>query len=338
MNTKLYNYSAIVFILLVNLMITSSGFGQVYEKMSYQAVIRDASNNLVVNQTVGMQVSIMVGVGTAYIETHTPTANANGLVSIEVGGGTLVAGSWSSIYWAYEECFIKTDVDPTGGTNYTITVISQLLSVPYAINAERAEIADTANVALVAENVIVSSAGNGIDILNGVISNTAISTTYEVGDYAQGGVVFWVDETGEHGLVCDTHDEGYWYWSPDVTGEVVAYGNGPYSGEMNTTLIIAKYGLPLNFFYHAYICANRTSGGYGDWYLPSSLELYEMYLNKDEINATLSANGGELLENINYWSSTEHTSSHAHTRNLGTGEEGNTHKKTNVTGRAIRGF
>jgi len=125
MRSKIYRLASILLILIINLLIGSSVFAQVYEKMSYQAVIRDANNNLVTNQAVGMQVSIMVGTGTAYIETHTPTTNANGLVSIEVGGGTLVSGIWSSIYWTYGDCSIKTDVDPTGGTNYTITAISQ---------------------------------------------------------------------------------------------------------------------------------------------------------------------------------------------------------------------
>ena len=112
------------------------------EKFSYQAVVRNNSDVLVANKQVGMQISILQGSlnGTAvYVETQTPTTNANGLVSLEIGSGTVVLGSFSSIDWANGTYFIKTETDPDGGTNYTITGTSQLLSVPYALYSKTAE-------------------------------------------------------------------------------------------------------------------------------------------------------------------------------------------------------
>ena len=109
------------------------------ERISYQAVVRNASNALVVNQSVGIKVSILQSsvTGTAvYTETQTPTSNANGLISLQIGGGSVVSGTMSGIDWANGPYFIKTEVDPTGGTNYTITGTSQLLSVPYALYAK----------------------------------------------------------------------------------------------------------------------------------------------------------------------------------------------------------
>ena len=132
---KVYTFFAAV-------LITASIFGQIPEKMSYQAVVRDNSNLLVVNQSVGMQISILQGAsdGTAmYVETQTPTTNANGLISIEIGGGTPVTGTFESIDWSTGVYFIKTETDLTGGTNYTITGTSQLLSVPYAVYSKNAE-------------------------------------------------------------------------------------------------------------------------------------------------------------------------------------------------------
>jgi uncharacterized protein (TIGR02145 family) len=110
-------------------------YGQAPSKMSYQAVIRNSSNTLVSNQPVGMRISILQGSasGTAvYVETQTPTTSDNGLVSIEIGGGTVVSGNISTMDWANGPYFIKTETDATGGSNYSITGTSQLLSVPYA--------------------------------------------------------------------------------------------------------------------------------------------------------------------------------------------------------------
>jgi hypothetical protein len=112
---------------------------QAPNEMSYQAIIRNTSNNLVTNQAIGMRISILQGStsGTSvYVEIQIPTTNANGLASIEIGGGTVVSGSFSSINWANGPYFIKTETDPNGGTNYSVTGISQLLSVPYALYAE----------------------------------------------------------------------------------------------------------------------------------------------------------------------------------------------------------
>ncbi len=106
------------------------------ENMSYQAVIRDNSNHLVVSSPVGMQISILQNSPTGsivYRETHTPTTNANGLVTIEIGGGTEMEGDLSAIDWGTGTYYIKTDTDPGGGTSYSITGTSQLLSVPYSL-------------------------------------------------------------------------------------------------------------------------------------------------------------------------------------------------------------
>ena len=111
-------------------------FAQAPNKMSYQAVVRNSSNSLVVNQAVGMRISLLQGSAngaSVYTETQSPTTNTNGLVSIEIGGGTVVSGNFANINWASGPYFIKTETDPTGGTNYSITGTSQLLSVPYAL-------------------------------------------------------------------------------------------------------------------------------------------------------------------------------------------------------------
>ncbi len=111
------------------------------QKMSYQAVVRNANNSLVTNQNVSVQITILQGSesGTpVYMETHTTQTNANGLMTVEVGNGTPVSGNFASINWGNGPFFLKSEIDPEGGFNYNIAGIQQLLSVPYALYASQA--------------------------------------------------------------------------------------------------------------------------------------------------------------------------------------------------------
>jgi len=131
---KLYTIFAALF-LIVSLNAQSP------EKMTYQAVVRNSSDQLVRDQNVGMQISILQGSeggSSVYTETHTPSTNGNGLVTIEIGTGT-TTDDFSAIDWANGPYFIKTEVDPAGGIAYSITGTSQLLSVPYALHATTAD-------------------------------------------------------------------------------------------------------------------------------------------------------------------------------------------------------
>jgi hypothetical protein len=119
--------------LLTAILITVIVSAQAPQKMSYQAVIRDAGNALVANHSIGMRISILQGASAVYVETQTATTNANGLVTVEIGGGIVVSGNFSTINWAGGTYSIKTETDPLGGTNYSITGTSKLLSVPYAL-------------------------------------------------------------------------------------------------------------------------------------------------------------------------------------------------------------
>ena len=130
-----------LFTVLSVILLTTMICAQSPQKMSYQAVVRDLSNNLIKEQPVGMKVSILQGSvsGTPmYAETHTPTTNANGLITLAIGTGTPVINAFTDVDWSAGPYFIKTETDPAGGTNYTITATSELLSVPYALHAKAA--------------------------------------------------------------------------------------------------------------------------------------------------------------------------------------------------------
>jgi hypothetical protein len=128
--------------------------------LSYQAVIRDASGNLIKDRQVDMKISILQGSAdgnVVFIEEHLAVTNKNGLVSIVIGSGQpayagtelkssnpddnaiILSGDFSAIDWANGPYFIKVETDPDGGTNYSITGTSQLLSVPYAKYADKAK-------------------------------------------------------------------------------------------------------------------------------------------------------------------------------------------------------
>lgn len=136
--SKLLKTSLSAFSLVAALQSTAL-YAQAPEKMSYQAVIRNAGNELVVNQNVGMKASVLQGTANGtpvYVETHSTITNDNGLVSVELGTGTVVSGTFANINWGNGTYFLKTETDPTGGTSYTITGTSQLISVPYALHAK----------------------------------------------------------------------------------------------------------------------------------------------------------------------------------------------------------
>ena len=127
-----------LFAVLAAVVLTASVFAQAPQKMSYQAVIRDSSNALITSTAVGMRVSILQGSDTGtevYKEIYNPNpqTNANGLVTIEIGSGIPITGTFATIDWANGPYFIKTETDPSGGTSYSIIGTSEFLSVPYAL-------------------------------------------------------------------------------------------------------------------------------------------------------------------------------------------------------------
>ena len=137
-----------LFSILASLLLTAIIFlpkpisAQAPEKMSYQAVIRDGEGELMINSNIGMRISILQGSvdgAAVYVESQTSNTNENGLISIEIGNGTVASGAFSTIDWSVGLYFLKSETDLTGGSNYTIIGTSQLLSVPYAMHAKTVE-------------------------------------------------------------------------------------------------------------------------------------------------------------------------------------------------------
>jgi hypothetical protein len=143
--------------------------------------------------------------------------------------------------------------------------------------------------------------------------NIPENNTLEIGDYHEGGVIIYLDATGEHGLVCAITDQSAGLENPDGTywngcGEIVgANGSAIGTGMQNTLTIHNGYigvdGAPLA----SELCLNYSVDGYDDWFLPSKDELNLMSINFNLINTTSLENGGTEFNLVYpvYWSSTE---------------------------------
>ncbi|MBC7847032.1 MAG: DUF1566 domain-containing protein [Flavobacterium sp.] len=195
-----------IYSLIAYLSLTVSIWAQVPQKMSYQAVIRNNNGALITTTQIGIRISILQGSasGTAvYVETQTKSTNTNSLVSLEIGSGTPVIGTFSKINWATGPYFIKTETDPTGGTTYVITDTNELTSVPYALFSINASIS---------------------------------SFTHYLGEVYDGGVIFELYKGSdglEHGLiVAPTEKKAAWQTSLNFV-----FATSSYDGIYNTNLM-----------------------------------------------------------------------------------------------------
>ena len=109
------------------------------QKVNYQAVALTAGGQPVKNQAIKLRLSIVDSSATGtvlYSETHQTTTDGAGQFSVILGGGTATLGTFSNIAWSNgRDKFLKAEADVTGGTNYVLMGTSQMVSVPYALNA-----------------------------------------------------------------------------------------------------------------------------------------------------------------------------------------------------------
>ena len=304
-----------IYSILAGLLLTASVFAQAPQKMSYQAVIRNSSNTLITSAPIGMQISVLQGSasGTAvYVETQTPSTNANGLASVEIGGGTVVSGNFSTINWANGPYFIKTETDPTGGTVYTITGTNELMSVPYA---------------LFSANGTPGPAGpQGIQGIPGPVGGF----THYLGEAFNGGIIYYLYKGSdglEHGLIVALTESTPLAWQ--TTGTLVN-ANRTEDGAYNTALMT---GSP---------AATYISTLGAGWYLPSLDELGLLFYNRYSAQKGLRLGGNTLLQwnslSAWYWSSSEYDASYAFRYSFLEGIADQNIKTTACYVRAVRAF
>jgi len=118
------------------------GISQAPTKINFQSVLRNTNGEVVSNSAVSLKISILSGTitGTAvYIETHDKTTDAGGIMSLQIGGGTVSSGVFANINWGSSAHFIKLEADFSGGNSYVLLGTQELMSVPYALYASKTD-------------------------------------------------------------------------------------------------------------------------------------------------------------------------------------------------------
>ncbi|WP_294250537.1 collagen-like protein [uncultured Chryseobacterium sp.] len=272
---------------------TQFAFAQAPEKMSYQAIIRNSSGQILANQNIGVKISILQGSpsGTAvFSERLTGTTNANGLVTMEIGTGTVLAGAFNTINWPSGSYYMKTETDPTGGTNYSITGTSQLLSVPYALFAKSAGTVSAGSFAIPFINTF-TNAGNLFSITNdgdgasieGINTTTTSNITSikgVVNHLAPGGF-----SVGVKGVNSGTASQGIGTWgSHDGSGWGI-YGSAPTGVGVYGNASGAGYGIYANSTSGTGLNATSGSG------IAANVGIFNASNNNNVFNANTVGNG-----------------------------------------------
>ncbi|WP_205529480.1 collagen-like protein [Taibaiella koreensis] len=126
-------------LLALSLLSTRGAMAQAPGKFNYQGIARNASGEPLSGQAIALRISILDGSASGtveYSETHSVNTNTYGLYNVAIGGGTAVSGAMTDVDWSLGNKYVKVEIDPAGGSNYTDLGAAQLLSVPYALYAQ----------------------------------------------------------------------------------------------------------------------------------------------------------------------------------------------------------
>ncbi|MBE9510953.1 MAG: DUF1566 domain-containing protein [Bacteroidetes bacterium] len=336
----------ILFISLI-VIVSASLYSQAPEGFSYRAIVRNNAGEPIVTQAVSFRFSILKGSplgNVVYGEKHDVTTDKYGAVSLVIGNGTDKIGDFITIDWGADNYFLKVKLDTTGGTNYTYMGTTQLQSVPYTLYAKTAANGFSGNYNDLTNKPITNSSETKITVGNNLIisgSGTIVepyllnTRTHYIGEQFGGGIVFYVYDNGQHGLIAPTADQDPGIeWYNGIKRYTNTSGDGLGAGAMNTSLIIALQTTDNQVGnFAAKVCADYsvTVDGvtYGDWYLPSKHELDLLFNQKTIV-------GG--FANDYYWSSTEFSSHSAWSQNFSIGFQYNLDKSLPYGVRAIRAF
>jgi len=236
------------------------------------------------------------------------TANTGGTVTSDGGAEVIARGvCWGTA--PNPTTSNNTSLNGAGTGTFTVSLVQLCFNTTYYLRAFATNSEGTAY-----GNAVIFKTGN---------SDFAIGQNYG------GGIIFYLDYTGNHGLICADADQGKVYWSNEskVTG---ATATDIGTGQANTMMIVTLLK-PLGISSAAQICDELELNGYNDWFLPSKEEVTQMY------NLVPLALGGFSWNT--YWSSSETSLTNAWCENFRLGEHHDWNKNTSTYHvRAVRAF
>lgn len=308
------------------------GVAQQYEGIHFQITVRDYNSNLITNQQVGIRVRIInMDSDILYEEVHQLQTSATGVASIDIGSGSQQSGNLEEMgnYLGDEIMYIRTDIDPEGGSDYKIVSHNRISSMPYAMHARY--VIDMKE----EDPHFQGSLASGLD--KRILDNwdSIARVRHYPGDRISKGIVFYVDSTGENGLMTAAHDydgEVSWMDSSVDLIDVESYVDG--FANTSSILLQAEASAAAAFY-----CDTLTIHGKNDWYLPALDELLLLNDSRYQVNRAAGEDDDPSSEGINaerYWSSTESGATEAWLFDLG--KVASESKTASANVRAIRKF
>jgi len=204
--------------LIVLLLFSYQSNSQTPQALNYQAVARTSEGAIMPAQNIGVRFSILdngINGNILYSETHNTTTNSFGLFTLAIGRGTPQLSTFSKINWSSgTEKILKVEIAPAGGSDYQLQGTTQLLSVPYALYAEKTNLMAANNTIKITNGNTIKSnyvAGEGISIKGNVISSNLVAAKSNTikGNSISSTTAQWI-----------THSNGVYYPSTRTAGNV----------------------------------------------------------------------------------------------------------------------
>lgn len=250
------------------LLLFSFFFSQVPQGFTYQTIAFNASGAPIANGNVSLKISILDNSATGtvlYAETHNKTTNNKGLVNLNIGQGTAVTGTFSGINWGTNPKFVKVELDPAGGTNYTNVGVNQLMSVPYAQVSKTVVTGAGQGITLVSPNgtsYVVNVSDSGTLSLP---TSTSTSTTFPTNLYMYGSYNLYNASSAELLRNSNNSKIGYKYFSANsevkfITAKVAGAQVYGIDGSGSLVLNGSTLNIPSNGLYQISLINYGSNG------------------------------------------------------------------------------